>query len=77
MTSAPTVCHTGLEPRTSRPQAGLLTHTFEPRLAWAEHWMMNVGPEKGAFVDEVIQQVTPTLMVQLILTLTLTLALTR
>ena len=39
--------------------------------------MMNVGPEKGAFVDEVIQQVTPTLMVQLILTLTPTLALTR
>lgn len=30
-----------------------------------EHWMMNVGPEKGAFVDEVIRQVQPKVMVEL------------
>ena len=30
------VCHAGLEPRASRPQAGrLLTHVFEPRLGQA------------------------------------------
>jgi len=30
-----------------------------------EHWMMNVGPEKGKFVDEVIEQVRPRVMLEL------------
>ena len=33
---------------------------------------MNVGPEKGGFVDEVMQQVKPKVMVETILILTLT-----
>ena len=30
-----------------------------------EHWMMNVGPEKGRFVDEVIASVQPQVMLEL------------
>ena len=30
-----------------------------------ENWMMNVGPVKGAFVDEVIQQAQPLTMLEL------------
>ena len=26
---------------------------------WNEHWMMNIGPEKGAFVDAAIQRAQP------------------
>ena len=32
---------------------------------WNEHWMMNVGPQKGAFVDAAIQLIHPEVMVEL------------
>ena len=31
---------------------------------WSEHWMMNVGPEKGRVVDEALQRSKPTVVVE-------------